>query len=116
MEQKRGPGRPHKPGGPDPTRSVRVGSVWARAQQQAEERGEKFAAVVTRKLEEYVAGCEGPHCGKTTIEVGETSDQRMRLAVIHLCDERLLGEVFLSPERALAFSYTATELATRLAR
>lgn len=54
MTEKRGPGRPRKPGGPDPTRSMRLGDVYDQAMLRAAQRGEKITHVVARKLAEYL--------------------------------------------------------------
>lgn len=50
---KRRPGRPYS-GGSTPTRSMRLGDVYERAMAKAHARGETIAAVVERKLAEYL--------------------------------------------------------------
>lgn len=52
MEPKRRPGRPAT--GQTPTRSVRIGSIWDRAREIAEQRGEGISTVIERALEDYV--------------------------------------------------------------
>lgn len=48
-------GRPPKPEGQTPVRTVRIGNVWDEAKAIAEERGEKLPAVIDAALRRYVA-------------------------------------------------------------
>lgn len=47
-------GRPAKPGGPTPVRTLRCGDNWDEAERIAKARGENMAAVVDRQLASYI--------------------------------------------------------------
>jgi len=52
-EEKRGPGRPKKEGGPDKTRSLRIGPAWDEAIKISAWRGDSLNAIITSTLEMY---------------------------------------------------------------
>lgn len=53
--KERRPGRPRRPGGPDPVRSFRSGDVYDQAVRIAKTKGDSLTAVLNAALEAYVA-------------------------------------------------------------
>ena len=59
-------GRPRKPGGPVPTRSLRIGPEWDEAMAIAKAQGTSLNRIIEVFLRRYVARHAGEKPGRTT--------------------------------------------------